>query len=339
MAALTELTIRKLPFPPGGNVKHLDPSLPGFGIRCTAKSKSFFVMYGEQRRLKTLGKWPELSLKDARQAAKQFLVAPPEVRTGATFHEIRDRFLADCRARLRPTTVERYHYALKNIPNQKLDKVSPDIEDPNQLKALKVLFNWCIDRDIIDRNPFIRRKVRFAVRDRLLTDDEIAAIWAVDRRPFSDIVKLLILTGQRRNQIWRFDSSWTDGEELTFPSSVMKSGRPHTIPLAGYRRFLPEKSFAFNSWSKSKRRLDKISGVSDWVLHDFRRYFSSTMARLGIPLHVTEHLIDHRSQLSGVAAIYNRYDYLKEMRDALVAFENHVFGLIGDAGSANRSAE
>lgn len=324
MVALTELSIRKLAFPEKGSTKHLDPSLPGFGIRCTARSKSFFVMYGAKRQLKTLGRWPDLSLKDARQAARQLLAAPPVARTSPKFWEVRDRFLADCRMRLRPSTVERYHYALKDIENVKLDRLATDITDPNQIKALKALFNWCIDHGYFDRNPFIRRKVIFGVRDRLLSDQEIAAIWRVDQRPYSDIVKLLILTGQRRNQIWRFNPAWIDGDVLTFPSDVMKSKRPHTIPITGYDDLLPSCPFTFNGWSKSKARLDRYSGVSDWVLHDFRRYFSSTMAQLGVPLHVTEQIIDHRSQISGVAAIYNRYTFLDEMREALLAYEAHL---------------
>lgn len=120
------------------------------------------------------------------------------------------------------------------------------------------------------------------------------------------------------------------GEELTFPASIMKSARPHTIPVTGFGEYLPALPFSFNSWSKSKRRLDKTCGVADWVLHDLRRYFSSTMARLGVPLHVTEQLIDHRSQVSGVAAIYNRYNFLKEMREALAAYETHIFGLVAE---------
>ena len=116
MSALTELTIRKLPNPEKGSQKHIDPSLPGFGIRCTARSKSFFVMFGEKRRLKTLGKWPDLSLKDARLAARQILAAPLIIKSSPSFETVRDRFIADCRTRLRPTTVERYHYALKGIP-------------------------------------------------------------------------------------------------------------------------------------------------------------------------------------------------------------------------------
>ena len=324
MAALTEITIRKLAHPKSGSTKHLDPSLPGFGIRCTARSESFFVMFGERRQLKTLGKWPDVTLKGARQAARQILAAPPAVRISPRFGEVRDRFLADCRTRLRPATVERYDYALRGIEDVKLDQLSTNITDPNQIKALKALFNWCIDHGFYDRNPFIRRKVRFYVRDRLLTDQEVASIWHVDQQPYSDIVKLLIMTGQRRNQIWRFDPSWIDGDELTFPSDVMKSKRPHTIPITKFGKLLPTKPFAFNGWSKSKSRLDQRSGVTDWVLHDFRRYFSSTMARLGVPLHVTEQIIDHRSQVSGVAAIYNRYTFLDEMRQALTAYEAHL---------------
>ncbi len=331
MAGLTELSIRKLPHPKAGSTKHLDPGLPGFGVRCSARAKSFFVMYGEERRLKTLGKWPELSLKDARQAARQLLAAPPVVRTSPKFGEVRDQFLADCRQRLRPATVERYYYALKGIDDVKLDNLSTNITDPNQIKALKALFNWCIDHGFYDRNPFLRRKVRFDVRDRLLSDAEVAAIWHVEQRPYSDIVKLLIMTGQRRNQIWRFDPGWVDADVLTFPAEVMKSKRQHTIPVTGFSELLPDKPFVFNGWSKSKVRLDQRSGATDWVLHDLRRYFSSTMARLGVPLHVTEQIIDHRSQVSGVAAIYNRYTFLDEMREALLAYEAHLTKVVADA--------
>lgn len=325
MATLTELTIRKLAHPTKGSTKHLDQSLPGFGVRCTARSKAFFVMFGADRRLKTLGKWPELSLKDARKAAKQLLASPVSKTVQVpSFHGARDAFLDDCRQRLRSSTVERYYYAIKDIEDEPLDQISTNRQDPNQLKALKALYNWCIDHGLYDRNPFLRRKIRFAVRDRLLTDEEVAAIWHIDQRPFSDIVKLLLLTGQRRNQIWKYDPEWVIGDELTFPATVMKSNRIHTIPATGFRCYLPEDGFSFNSWSKSKSRLDKKCGVTDWVLHDCRRYFSSSMARLGVPLHITEQIIDHRSQLTGVAAIYNRYSYLAEMREALELYEAHI---------------
>ena len=325
MPNLTELSIRKMPNPLTGSKKHFDASLPGFGVRCSAKTKAFFVMYGTERRLKTLGRWPDLSLKDARQVARKLLSDAPNKQLHAPkFAYVRERFLADCATRLSPQTVQRYYFALKNLPDVKLNRVPTDVTDPNQIKALKVLFNWCIDRGLYDQNPFLRRRVKFHERDRLLTDDEICSIWHVVQPPFSEIVKLLIMTGQRRNQIWRFDPSWIQDDKLVFPPTVMKSKRPHILPLTGYKAHLPRKPITFNSWSKSKTRLDRACSVKDWVLHDFRRYFSSTMAQIGVPLHVTEQILDHKSQVAGVAAIYNRYTYLEEMRDALYLFEKHL---------------
>ena len=322
---INELTIKQLPHPETGQKKYRDDGLPGFGVIVGKRAKTFFVMHGKDRRVQSIGKWPAMSVREARLEASLLISNPTPKKQQISLEDARDAFLDDCRRRLRPATAERYYYGLKSI-----DLADTKISDPTTIKCLKAFYNWCIDHELLDRNPFARRKVKFEARDRLLSDDEISAIWAVDQRPFSDIVKLLILTGQRRNQIWRFDPGWIEGDELTFPASIMKSSRQHTIPVSGYGKLLPSSPFSFNSWSKSKRRLDRACGVTDWVLHDFRRYFSSTMARLGVPLHVTEQLIDHRSQVSGVAAIYNRYDYLKEMREALAAYENHIFGMVAD---------
>ena len=215
------------------------------------------------------------------------MVSSPTISRSVSFSEARREFLEDCAARLRKSTVDRYFYALKDISASSLDGINTNVTDPTTLKALKSFYNWCIDQQYTDRNPFLRRKVIFPVRDRLLTDDEIAAIWKYEHAPYSNIVKLLILTGQRRNQIWQYQPAWLKDNVITFPSSIMKSNRSHTLPATGYEQYLPELPFSFNSWSKSKLRLNKHCGIDDWVLHDLRRYFSSTMAKLGVPLHVT----------------------------------------------------
>ncbi|MCP3970442.1 MAG: tyrosine-type recombinase/integrase [Rhodobacteraceae bacterium] len=326
MNPLTELTIRSLPNPSTGSAKHFDPALPGFGVRCSSRSKSFFVQFGPQRRLKTIGKWPHMSLKNARLTARQLLVSPPPISKVVSFEDAKTAFLEDCATRLRPSTVERYRYSLKPIAANTLNSVPKTATDPHQIATLKVFFNWCIDRDLTDHNPYARRKVLMRQRDRVLTDDEVAKLMAYDHPPYSTIVKLLCLTGQRRAQIVNFNMGWIDGDTITFPSSIMKSRRAHTIPLSGYSALLGE--FNFQGWSKAKKRIEKHTGVTDWVLHDLRRYFSSTMARLGVPLHVTEQILDHRSQISGVAAIYNRYSFLPEMRDALEQYEKHVETLL-----------
>lgn len=316
---INELTIKQLPFSESGQKKYRDDGLPGFGVVVGKRKKTFFIMYGKDRRTKTLGTWPDMTVKDARLEAVAVLSGPAPKKRNTPLPEARDAFLEDCRRRLRPATAERYHYALKDI-----DLTDTSISDATTVKCLKAFYNWCIDHDITDHNPFARKKVKFAVRDRLLSDEEIAAIWAYEHPPYSNIVKLLILTGQRRNQIWRFDPAWVDDGVLTFPASIMKTNRAHAIPVTAYDQHLPEMPFSFNGWSKAKRRMDINTGVSDYVLHDFRRYFSSTMAKLGVPLHVTEQIIDHRSQVSGVAAIYNRYTFLVEMREALITYEAHL---------------
>jgi integrase len=323
---LTELEVRALPHPEQGSTKHFDPSLPGFGVRCTVRSKSFFVMFGPERRLQTIGRWPQVSLKEARQEAKGILVAPPPKKRSQSFLEAQEAFLADCKTRLRPSTVDRYKFALKTITADTLADVPTTVTDPTILKTLKVFFNWCIDQELTDRNPFLRKKVVFVSRDRVLTDAELKAVWHYDHKPYSDLVKLLILTGQRRNQIWQYDPAWREGDIITFPAAIMKSGRPHTIPVTGYEAYL--QSFTMNGWSKQKVRIDKHTGVTGWVLHDFRRYFSTTMARLGTPLHLTEHILDHRSSISGVAAIYNRYGFIEEMRFALDKYHQHIQSIV-----------
>lgn len=199
MSALTELTIRSLHCPAVGSVKYFDPSLPGFGVRCSARSKSFFVQFGAERRLKTLGKWPQISLLEARQSAKQLLVNPPLIITKVSFDDARSAFLEESATRLRASTVDRYRYSLKPISAKTLDGVPKNLTDPHQIATLKVFFNWCMDRDLADRNPYHRRKVIVRERDRVLTDDEVARLMAYEHRPYSDIVRLLCLTGQRRS--------------------------------------------------------------------------------------------------------------------------------------------
>lgn len=329
----TDLALRKLPYTERGQKRYWDTTTPGFGITVGTRAKTYICMTGEDRRMMTLGRYPDKSLKDARQEAKVVLATSTGTRPSMSDSEALKAFLKDCEGRLRASTAERYRYAL--APH--MDKIDPNTNDPNELKALKAFYNWCLDRDIRDRNPFARRKVQFAVRDRLLTDDEIKRIYAYDRPPYSIVVKLLLLTGQRRGQIAGFDPDWVEGDTIVFPASIMKSSRVHVVPLTEtVQELLPHLS-SFSGWSKSKRRMDKAINVHNWVLHDLRRYFSSTMAQLGVPLHVTEHILDHRSQITGVAEIYNRYSFLPEMREALETYEAHIATLVAPGPSATRA--
>jgi integrase len=96
--------------------------------------------------------------------------------------------------------------------------------------------------------------------------------------------------------------------ELVFPA------RGKDNPVSGY--------------SKWKSKLDQISGVKDWTLHDLRRTAATGMASLKVPLHVIELVLNHRAKsLSGVAGIYNRHEYLDDQRAALERWARHVESL------------
>lgn len=313
---LTDLAIKQLACDGDKPQRIRDEALPGFGIVVGKKSKTFFVMYGTARRLKTLGRWPDTSLKEARTAAKRFLAHPPPKTRYMRLSELQEAFLERCERTLRANTVRRYRAAFQ--------KRQEEATSPHEIAAYKAMFNWGLREGYVGENPFQHKQAIFAKRDRVLTDDEIRSLWQHDRPPFSDILNLLILTGQRRGQFERFDHSWVQDDCINFPTTVMKSKRPHTIPLTDWTRPLVQQLIPFNGWGKSKARLDKESGVSNWVLHDTRRYFSSTMAKLGVPLHITEHLMDHRSSTSGVQAVYMRYGFLPEMKAALATYEQHL---------------
>lgn len=120
----------------------------------------------------------------------------------------------------------------------------------------------------------------------------------------------------------------------------MKSGRAHSIPvgkqaleviaaLPGETDLLFPSRFEddkpFNGFSKGKASFDQDSEVEQYTLHDLRRTFSSNMAKLGTPIHVTERILNHVSgTISGVAAVYNRHAYMDEMREAFVQYEQHL---------------
>ncbi len=84
----------------------------------------------------------------------------------------------------------------------------------------------------------------------------------------------------------------------------------------------------FMEYSKAKTQLDKDSGVTDWVLHDLRRTVVSGMASLGIAPHVADKVLNHQSgTISGVAAVYQRHEFLKERQAATVLWDDHIASL------------
>ncbi len=183
-------------------------------------------------------------------------------------------------------------------------------------------------------------------RERVLADDEFAAIWrATDGAgPFNGIVRLLVLTGQRREEV--AGMAWTelsdDLQTWTIPASRTKNGRAHIVPLSepareilrSAHRFGDDLVFPglrgpFNGWSKAKAALDAKSGVTNWRLHDLRRTAATGLQRLGVRLEVTEQVLNHiAGSRAGIVGVYQRHDFASEKRAALDAWGEHVLAII-----------
>lgn len=227
-----------------------------------------------------------------------------------------------------------------------VDDGSP-ISANRTLAAVRKLFNWAEGRYGLATNPCDRVEMPGAenARDRILTDEELKAVWLAAVKmggAFGNAVKLLILTGQRRNEV-----AGIEWRELDLPNKVwklprgrVKNDNGHEVPLSAPALaviadvtkvdrqellFTTTGTTPISGFSKAKADIDEESGVEDWTLHDLRRTMASGMARLGISLPVIEKILNHSSgSFRGVAGVYQRHSFADEKRHALDAWAAHV---------------
>jgi len=212
--------------------------------------------------------------------------------------------------------------------------------------------NWGVDREYLDTNPAaaIKKRKIEASRDRVLTDDELRAIWrAADGLPdpSRSLVKAWILTGQRRDEVRCMVWSEVDLTRAvwTLPAARNKGKREHEIPLApamlalldGLRRrglpaFTTDGSKPYAGQKRLKAILDRESGVAGWTLHDFRRTASTGMAALHVPQDTIDRVLNHAK--GTLAGTYNRHQYAEEKRRALEAWAERVAFIVGEARDA-----
>jgi integrase len=221
------------------------------------------------------------------------------------------------------------------------------------LAAIRKLFNWCVSRDIIALSPCagVKPPTPERSRDRVLSDDELVAVWrAADKigRPFGALVHLLALTGQRRDEVagMRWDELDLEGRLWALPRGRVKTDQGHVVPLSaaavaiiGSIPRIADSPFVLTTngtapssgYSKGKRKLDALRppDMPPWRLHDLRRTVASGMARLGINLPVIEKVLNHASgSFAGIVSVYQRHSFADEKRAALEAWGQHVERLI-----------
>ena len=383
---LSDLKIRNLPKPARGQFEIWDTRLPGFGVRVShGGTKSFVLVYrfqGRSRRM-TLGRCGILGLADARQLALQALRAvllgqdPGAEKLKARrippiqqFDRFVDHFLASY-ARLKNKTAGESERLLRrefvtcwrNRPIagiskhdvlQVLDRLVAQGNHTTANRAfgaLRRLFNWAIERGLIEQSPCagLRMPTKEIPRDRVLRDAELNAVWhslEAIGYAYGPFAQLLLLTGQRKGEVAGLRWQEIDFAQRlwTLPAPRNKSGRAHVLPLTdkvieiltGLPRLHPELVFPARTrrgqsmiFRGGKKNSTSRSAVTGWRLHDLRRTAATGMARAGVAPHVVERVLNHsKGIVSGVAAVYNRFGYLPEMRAALEAWERHVLDVI-----------
>ena len=235
------------------------------------------------------------------------------------------------------------------------------------LAAVRKLFNWAASRDIVSASPCagVNSPGSEKSRDRVLTDDELRAVWAAADKagwPFGPIVKLMILTGQREGEVagMRWSELDLEGEckIWTLPPTRVKNDELHTVPLSdatieiinALPRIKTDGDFVFagrrgkpvSSFARAKSRIDDAitteagKPLEDWVFHDLRRTVASGMARLGIQLPVVEKVLNHKSgTFRGIVGVYQRHSFAEEKRAALAVWASHVDGILSGKRADN----
>jgi integrase len=215
------------------------------------------------------------------------------------------------------------------------------------LAAIRKFYSWAVERDMVGASPVsnVSALGREEKRDRVLDDVEIMAFWeGCDKLgwPFGPLFQMLLVTAQRRDEVARMRWQDVDLDAGTWiiPAEMTKSRREHSVPLSPLSLDILSNvprmgGHVFSSnlrgdkpvsgFSKSKKRLDGLSGLDGWRLHDLRRTAASGMARLNVAPHVLGKVLNHApASLQGVTAIYNRYAYEPQKREALEAWAEHI---------------
>lgn len=238
------------------------------------------------------------------------------------------------------------------------------------LTRLRTLFAWAAAQGLIDADPSagVLPRGKERARDRVLSDDEIIWFWRGAERagwPFGPIFRLLLLTAQRESEVagMRWSELDLDKRLWTIPRERTKSDRAHTVhlgelaaeiigalPRLGGDLVFPSRAGTLiSSFGKPKDRLDAAmtaqlreatgKGAAElpaWVLHDLRRSATTIMARLNVPPHVADRVLNHTAgTIRGVAAVYNRHAYLDERKAALEALGRFVAALVRPGGTGN----
>ena len=423
MSALTRTKLEALlRSPPPRRVDLADGQLPGLFLRVTPTGTMTWSMQyrlvgaggvtgrgykvkGLARFRVTLGRYPAMSIADAREAGSKYRAMAErgenpieklerEATAGSgTVRAIAAEYLEKYvqRARLRSEDKIRYAIEIHIVPEwgdraaaslsrrevvALVERVLPKrkvgrtiVGGPEAARTVRQvlhrMFEWACRQDILAANPVsgVTDPVKPVSRDRVLTMDELRAVWRAAETleyPFGPLYRLLLLTGCRRGEWAKAQWSWLDTEasELLIPSESHKSRRSHIVPLSDAAITTIDSLARWNGgnhmfsgsngknplsgFSRGKKRLAKAVEAElgrplvNWRPHDFRRSVATHLRRLGVDRHVVKRVLGHAER--DVTATYDRYNLLAEARTALELWAKELVPSAGEKVRRHASA-
>jgi integrase len=310
-------------------------------------------------------------------AARREKSRAERARSGRLLGKVVGLYLADAETKLRPATMRETRRYLQTVlaPLHDHDADTLDVRavasvlatvaqergrtSANRARAyLSACLSFGVATGLLERNILIgtKRPQPEQQRDRVLDEAELSAVWLASdpSTDYGAIVRLLVLTGQRREEVgaMRWSELDLDRGLWTMQGERTKNHRAHVVPLSAQavalladRKRVGERDAVFGrsvngtgfaGWSARKHDLDASVALPEWRLHDLRRSVVTGMAEIGIAPQVIEAVVNHISgHKAGVAGVYNKAAYLPERRAALQRWADHLEGIVAGEPAGN----
>jgi integrase len=366
-----------------------DDEIPGFGVRLRGtkgEHRTYIAQYkiGTKHRRINLGNAAKVNLEDARRQAKIIFgkVAtgedPAADKTAAkaeasrTLDAIIARYLEAKQTEIRARTYAIVKYQLGTLwkplhgltvtgvnrtaiatQANTIAKERGPVAANRARSTLSAVFAWARGEGLCDENPVTgtNKREENGPRERTLSDNEAATLWlGAPEDHFGQIVRLLLLTGCRREEIGllRWSEIDMDARTIALPPARTKNGRQHIVPLSesaskvlqsvprreGRDYVFGRNGDGYSNWSEAKERLDAIIKLKEpWTLHDLRRTVRTGLGMLGVAPHIAEAVLNHLP--SKLIRTYDRNTYATEKRDVLERWASHLAVAVAQASGAN----